>query len=90
MIGPGVEVSLEALTARAAKLPRIDLSSPEGAIGKHTTAAIQSGFAYGFAGLVDGIDRRLADELGEQPDLHRHRRAGAHDRAALRDDRRGR
>jgi type III pantothenate kinase len=65
VIGPGVEVSLEALTARAAKLPRIDLSSPEGPIGKHTTAAIQSGFAYGFAGLVDGIDRRLADALGE-------------------------
>jgi type III pantothenate kinase len=66
VIGPGVEVSLEALTARAAKLPRIDLSSPEGPIGKHTQAAIQSGFAYGFAGLVDGIDRRLADELGEE------------------------
>jgi type III pantothenate kinase len=66
VIGPGVEVSLEALTARAAKLPRIDLSSPETAIGKHTTAAIKSGFAYGFAGLVDGIDRRLADELGEE------------------------
>jgi type III pantothenate kinase len=65
VIGPGVEVSLEALTARAAKLPRIDLSSPQDAIGKHTTAAIQSGFAYGFAGLVDGIDRRLADALGE-------------------------
>jgi type III pantothenate kinase len=66
VIGPGVEVSLEALTARAAKLPRIDLSAPEGPIGKHTQAAIQSGFAYGFAGLVDGIDRRLAVALGEK------------------------
>jgi type III pantothenate kinase len=66
VIGPGVEVSLEALTARAAKLPRIDLSAPEEPIGKHTQAAIQSGFAYGFAGLVDGIDRRLAEALGEQ------------------------
>jgi type III pantothenate kinase len=65
VIGPGVEISMQALTARAAKLPRIDLSAPEGPIGKDTTAAIQSGFAYGFAGLVDGIDRRLADELGE-------------------------
>jgi type III pantothenate kinase len=65
VIGPGVEISLEALTARAAKLPRVDLSSPRAAIGKHTQAAIQSGFAYGFAGLVDGIDRRLAEELGE-------------------------
>ena len=66
VIGPGVEISLQALTARAAKLPRIDLSTPEGAIGKHTQAAIQSGFAYGFAGLVDGIDRRIAEELGEK------------------------
>jgi len=66
VIGPGVEISMQALTARAAKLPRIDLSAPEGPIGEHTQAAIQSGFAYGFAGLVDGIDRRLADALGEQ------------------------
>jgi len=66
VIGPGVEISMQALTARAAKLPRIDLSEPEAAIGKHTVAAIQSGFAYGFAGLVDGIDRRLAAELGEE------------------------
>ena len=66
VIGPGVEISLEALTSRAAKLPRIDLSAPPGAIGKHTQAAIQSGFAYGFAGLVDGINRRLAEELGEK------------------------
>jgi type III pantothenate kinase len=65
VIGPGVEISLEALTARAAKLPRIDLAEPGAAIGKHTEAAIQSGFAYGFAGLVDGINRRLAEELGE-------------------------
>ena len=65
VIGPGVEISMEALTSRTAKLPRIDLTAPEGAIGKHTTAAIQSGFAYGFAGLVDGIDRRLAEALGE-------------------------
>jgi type III pantothenate kinase len=65
VIGPGVEISLEALTARAAKLPRVDLTNPQAAIGKHTEAAIQSGFAYGFAGLVDGINRRLAEELGE-------------------------
>jgi type III pantothenate kinase len=66
VIGPGVEISMEALTSRTAKLPRIDLSAPQGAIGKHTQGAIQSGFAYGFAGLVDGINRRLADELGEK------------------------
>ncbi len=64
VIGPGVEISLEALTARTAKLPRIDVSSPGSAIGKNTVAAIQSGFAYGFAGLVDGIAARLCEELG--------------------------
>jgi type III pantothenate kinase len=67
VIGPGVEISLEALTSRTAKLPRIDLSSPDAAIGKNTIAAIQAGFAYGFAGLVDGINNRLADELQETP-----------------------
>src|SRR3954470_18115342 len=66
VIGPGVEISMQALTARAAKLPRIDLSEPKAAIGKDTTTAIQSGFAYGFAGLVDGINRRLAKEVDEE------------------------
>jgi type III pantothenate kinase len=65
VIGPGVEVSLEALSARAAKLPRIDVTSPESAIGKNTQEAIRSGFAYGFAGLVDGINGRIGEELGE-------------------------
>jgi type III pantothenate kinase len=67
VIGPGVEISMEALAARPPKLPPIDLTTPEGPIGKHTQAAIQSGFAYGFAGLVDGINRRLAEALGEEP-----------------------
>lgn len=67
VIGPGVEISLEALTDRTAKLPRIDVADPGAAIGKSTVAAIQSGFAFGFAGLVDGINRRLAAELGEEP-----------------------
>ena len=65
VIGPGVEISMEALTARTAKLPRIDLADPESAIGKNTQEAIQSGVVYGFAGLVDGISRRLQGELGE-------------------------
>jgi type III pantothenate kinase len=64
VIAPGVEISMDALTERTAKLPRIDLSEPEGAIGKNTQACIQAGVVYGFAGLIDGIDRRLAAELG--------------------------
>jgi type III pantothenate kinase len=64
VIGPGAEISLQALSQRTAKLPRIQLSAPERAIGKHTEGAIQSGFVLGFAGLVDGIAGRVAAELG--------------------------
>lgn len=64
-IAPGVEISLTALTERGARIPRIDLAKPETAIGKSTRGAIQSGVVYGFAGLIDGVARRIASELGE-------------------------
>jgi type III pantothenate kinase len=64
-IAPGVEISLTALTERGARIPRIDLAEPATAIGKSTRGAIQSGVVYGFAGLIDGIARRIAAELGE-------------------------
>ena len=64
VIGPGVEISMEALTERTAKLPRIDLSEPASAIGKNTQEAMEAGFVHGFAGLVDGVARRLGEELG--------------------------
>ncbi len=64
-IAPGVEISLSALTQRGARIPRIDLAEPEAAIGKSTRGAIQSGVVYGFAGLIDGIARRIERELGE-------------------------
>lgn len=63
-IGPGLEVSIEALAGRAAKLPRIEIAEPAGAIGRNTQAALQSGFVFGFAGLVDGIVARMLAELG--------------------------
>jgi type III pantothenate kinase len=66
VIGPGIDVSMEALTTRTAKLPRIDVAEPEAAIGRNTQEAMEAGFAFGFAGLVDGINRRLAGELGGQ------------------------
>ncbi len=65
IIFPGVEISLEALTERAAALPKIDLTEPRGVIGKTTVDAIRSGVLYGYAGMVDGILARLRDELGE-------------------------
>src|SRR3712207_3406063 len=66
IIAPGIEISMEALTARAAKLPRIDLTPPRQLIGKNTVDAIRSGVVYGFAAQVDGILDRLRDELGDE------------------------
>lgn len=66
IICPGVEISMEALTERAAALPKIDLVEPRTLIGKTTVDAIRSGIVYGFAGQVDAIVRRLRAELGEE------------------------
>ncbi len=63
-IAPGVEISLEALTERAARLSMVDLCEPESVIGKTTAASLCSGIVLGFAGLVDGIVRRMTVELG--------------------------
>jgi type III pantothenate kinase len=65
IITPGAEISLDALYDRAAKLPKVDLVAPRALIGKSTVDAIRSGIAYGFGGQVEGIVRRLRDELGE-------------------------
>lgn len=64
IIAPGIEISMEALAVRAAKLPKVDLVAPAELIGRTTLAAIQSGVVYGFAGQVDGIVCRLREELG--------------------------
>jgi type III pantothenate kinase len=64
-IGPGLEISLTALIDRAARITRIDLEAPEAAIGRSSRAAIQSGFVFGFAGMIDGIVRRIEEELPE-------------------------
>lgn len=64
VIGPGVRISMEALTERAAKLPKVELAEPPGVIGKTTQASMQSGMIYGFAGAIDAIARRVMVELG--------------------------
>ncbi len=66
IITPGIEISLDALAQRAAKLPNVELSEPRAVIGRSTVEAIRSGIAFGFAGQVEGIVRRLRGELGAQ------------------------
>jgi len=62
----GIEISLDALTERGARLPKIELAAPKNVIGKNTIDAIRSGVVFGYAGAVDAILRRLYDELGEK------------------------
>ncbi len=66
VLAPGVEISMEALSERAAKLPKVDIEPPKELIGRSTVAAIQSGIVYGFAGQVDGIVGRLREDMGEE------------------------
>ena len=66
IITPGIEISLEALAQRAARLPLVDISEPKELIGRSTQAAIQSGVVYGFAGQVDAIVSRMRVELGDE------------------------
>jgi type III pantothenate kinase len=64
-ITPGIEVATDALFAAAAALRRVELIEPRHVIGKSTVESIQSGVIYGYVGLVDGLCRRIKDELGE-------------------------
>jgi type III pantothenate kinase len=60
---PGIEISVDALAARAAQLVKVQLVRPRSVIGKNTVECLQSGLLYGFAGQVDGLVRRIACEL---------------------------
>src|SRR6266704_5349572 len=62
----GIEISLEALSERGARLPKVDLAPPKSVIGKNTIDAIRSGVVFGYAGAIDAILRRLFAELGER------------------------
>ncbi|MFZ9888257.1 MAG: type III pantothenate kinase [Myxococcota bacterium] len=63
-IAAGVDISIDALFARAAKLPRIEMKPPPRVIGKNTVGALQSGLFYGYVGLVDELVTRMREELG--------------------------
>ncbi|WP_127781848.1 type III pantothenate kinase [Rhodococcus sp. X156] len=63
-LAPGIEVSMDALTNRAAALRKVELVRPRSVIGKNTVECLQSGVVYGFAGQVDGLVGRIIAELG--------------------------
>jgi len=62
-IAPGIAIATEALFARTAVLPRVELTHPKRAIGRNTVAAMQSGIVFGYAGLIEGIVGRIREEL---------------------------
>lgn len=67
-ISPGIHIASEALFQKASKLPRVDLfRPPEIVIGKDTAGSIQAGIIFGYAGLVDGMVRRMVREMGGSP-----------------------
>jgi type III pantothenate kinase len=63
-ICPGVQISADALFQRAARLPRIDVRRPAHTIGRTTIGAMEAGLFYGYVGLVEGLVRRMDEELG--------------------------
>jgi len=65
-IAPGLDVSMDALIARAAKLYRVELVRPREAVGRTTIASIQSGLIFGYTALVDGLVHRIRKERGER------------------------
>jgi type III pantothenate kinase len=64
VLAPGVQISMDALFSRAARLPKVPFVAPERVISQTTVAALQSGLVYGFAGQVDAIVDRIREELG--------------------------
>ncbi|MES1042065.1 MULTISPECIES: type III pantothenate kinase [Peribacillus] len=66
-IAPGINISTEALYSKAAKLPRIEISRPEGVIGKNTVSAMQAGILYGYVGQVEGIVNRIKAQSNLEP-----------------------
>ena len=66
VIFPGMHTSMEALFERASMLHRVEIARPKAVIGKTTTAALQSGLLYGYAGVVDSMVERIRGELGDE------------------------
>jgi len=66
-IAPGIGISADALTRRAARLPRVDIAKPSRVIGRNTVGSMQAGIFFGYVDLVNGLVGRLADEVEGSP-----------------------
>ncbi len=67
VIAPGIRLSIEALTNRAAKLPQINIEKPQKVIGKSTLQAMKSGMYWGYIGVIETIITKITDEMGKKP-----------------------
>ena len=65
LIVPGVNLSLKALHAAAAKLPNVDVARPQQVVGLDTESCMQSGVYWGYISLIEGVCKRIAEEIGE-------------------------
>jgi len=66
VIAPGMAISAEALFQRAAKLPEVEMAAPPSVIGKNTVHSMQAGLVLGYVALVEGLVRRIEEELGRK------------------------
>lgn len=66
-ISPGIGISADALTRRAARLPRVEIARPDTVIGRTTVGSMQAGIFFGYVDLVNGIVGRITEELGGEP-----------------------
>ena len=64
-IAPGIQISIDALVARAAKLPQVAFERPSSPIGRETVESLQSGLVYGFVGQTEGVVARFREVLGQ-------------------------
>ncbi|MEP7037654.1 MAG: type III pantothenate kinase [Acidobacteriota bacterium] len=69
IIAPGISILADTLFQKTSKLPKVEIKKPESIFGNSTITSIQSGIFYGYIGLVDGILRKMLDELGELPKI---------------------
>ncbi len=67
VIAPGIGVSMEALFNKASKLPKVAFAKPPHIIAKNTVHAMQAGSYFGYAAMVEGLLKRLFDEMGQRP-----------------------